>query len=622
MSCFKLHNTLSLCAILLLGPLCQSQAQDDMRSHASFYMDTFGLVDPDSSPLARRAYQIFERVRRVAEDPVGVTPTLKIINSKGKPWAIALPDGYIILSRAALDICYRGVDPATGDARLAFVLGHELSHLTSNDFWHRKMYLSLSGRQTAPTLDQISSAIRSSAGVSKDGDWQKVIRDKELRADEVGFTYASLAGFQTNLIFSDKHGGTDFLEHWVSQTRTSGSNLHFSPSARSDFLRNRFAAIVSKVEYFMSGARLAHFGRYEDAGYFFEEFRNAFPAHEVLNNLGYVNLQLARKHMPTGLRYRYWLPTLMESAPPLAAPNRSMGDTIPANALRHLERSVRYLQKAVDSHSTHLNSRLNLSTAYLYLGDYHKARAVVEEARILSPSSNQVSELRALILYGQEKEIDMWPLAVSIMEKIADSGAPSALYNLARLFEERGRDEDARRTWSELLSREVEIPSGYLRVACGRLPAAERCGNHLAERTADGRLPLPLDPAIGTDINSPAARKKLQGWQHQRRQIGPMPTDLYIAPNGNSLLAIDSRLSIAAVTDHPYPTVAELVECCGRPLATEPFGDDELWSWGGWSAVTDGKNVMQIWIAASPSRSMKTESRRGGVAEAPDTPSR
>ncbi len=571
--------------------------RDDPRARASFYIETYGLADPEEFPLARRAYRIFERVHRVAEDPVGLTPTLKVIDSDGKPWAIALPDGYIILSRAALEICYQGVDRETGDARLAFVLGHELSHLTANDFWHRNIYLSLSGTQNSASLEQISDLIRSSAGVSADEDWRKTMRDKELRADEAGFTYASLAGFRTESILSAKHGGKDFLHHWVAQTRSLGGDLHFSPAERSEFLRNRFRSIVSKVEYFLSGIRLAHFGRYEDALYFFEEFRNAFPAHEVLNNLGYVNLQLARKQMPAPLRYRFWLPVLMDSAPAIVTRNRSLGDALPPTARRHLQRAVKYLEKAVDSHPTHLNSRLNLTTAYLYLGNYHKARAVIEEARALAPDSTPVAELRALVLYGQEKEIDMWPVAIRLLEKLAAT-SPSALYNLARLLEERGRREEARHYWKQLLSREVPIPPAYLLIVCEKHPQMNRC-----KRTPPPppEIPLPvkinLHPGMATA--SPEVKKRLRRWQQQHREIGPMSTSLYLAPNGDSWLAIDSRLSIAVATEPPYRFTHQLIHCCGKPTAIEPLGDDELWSWEGWSAVIHGDRVQAIWIADS-----------------------
>jgi len=166
----------------------------------------------------------------------------------------------------------------------------------------------------------------------------------------------------------------------------------------------------------------------------------------------------------------------MENAPPFVTRNRSIsGGSMPVDALRYLKRAVRYLQKATSAHTTHLGSRLNLTTAYLYLGDYHKARATIEEARTLAPESRQVSELRALVLYGQEKEIDMWPVATGILEKVAAAGRASALYNLARLHEERGRNETAQRHWSQLLSLDKPIPAAYMRIACKRHPQKKSC---------------------------------------------------------------------------------------------------------------------------------------------------
>ena len=76
----------------------------DPLAHVGHYIETYGLVD-SLTPKVQRAHDIFARVRLSAESPIGLTPSLKIINSDGKPWAIALPDGYIVLSRAALKIC-------------------------------------------------------------------------------------------------------------------------------------------------------------------------------------------------------------------------------------------------------------------------------------------------------------------------------------------------------------------------------------------------------------------------------------------------------------------------------------------------------------------------------------
>jgi len=50
---------------------------------------------------------------------------------RADPWAIALPDGYIIIASQTLDICYKNVSKEIGDTRIAFILGHELAHLAN-----------------------------------------------------------------------------------------------------------------------------------------------------------------------------------------------------------------------------------------------------------------------------------------------------------------------------------------------------------------------------------------------------------------------------------------------------------------------------------------------------------
>ena len=66
----------------------------------------------------------------------------RLFITKTNPWnvslPIAIPDGWIILSKGALDISYR--DPAKGDDRMAFVLAHEIAHQLKDDFWHMRFF--------------------------------------------------------------------------------------------------------------------------------------------------------------------------------------------------------------------------------------------------------------------------------------------------------------------------------------------------------------------------------------------------------------------------------------------------------------------------------------------------
>ena len=563
-------------------------------AHVDHYIETYGLVDP-STLKAQRAQDIFERVRLTAESPIGLTPSLKIINSDGKPWAVALPDGYIILSRAALEICYQGVPEETGDARLAFVLGHEIAHLANGDFWHRQIYFAAAGEPDSASMEKIRRTVRTMAGISNekgDDDWHDVVKTKELQADDGGFLYASLAGFRTDQIFAKNKDGEDFLDYWVTQTRTLEDKFHLGPQERSDYLRHRFNAIATRVEYFNSGVRLAHLGRQEDAKYFFEEFQKSFPASQVHNNLGYVYLQLARKHMPPEVRYRFWLSTVMENTPQLLVRSRGISGETPALAVKNLDHAIDYLNRANKASPNNLSSSLNLATAYLYSGLFYKAQAVLRTAGKMSPSDNRIQELKALALYQQDEDIDMWPKAVEILSGI---NSPSARYNLAQLYEERGRGEQADALRIELLESKKNLPYEYTRFICPKL-AKKNCDD-LTAKTQKHPPPINLKLKPEGTIDDLETQKQLEKWSHSKRSIGPLPIDLYTNNEGSSYLAIDYHLTLAVIKNTGIDSSNDLLQRYGIPVETEPLGQAEIWSYGDqWSALIEGDKVREIWI--------------------------
>jgi hypothetical protein len=130
-------------ALLFAGVPASStptRAAERPADHVAFFIANYGLADPAAHPLVARAYRVFDRVRAAADVAGRRSPRLKVIASLTDPWAQALRDGYVLLSRGAVAICYRAGDPALGDARLAFVLGHELAHLAKDDFWHAEVH--------------------------------------------------------------------------------------------------------------------------------------------------------------------------------------------------------------------------------------------------------------------------------------------------------------------------------------------------------------------------------------------------------------------------------------------------------------------------------------------------
>jgi len=114
--------TLALTLALALVSMTVSANTPDPKSMASFYVETYGLVDAEQEPLVNNAVAVFDRVLQVADRKSNRNPGLRIVNSDGQPWAIALPDGYIILSRGALKVCFEGVSVDEGEASCATAL--------------------------------------------------------------------------------------------------------------------------------------------------------------------------------------------------------------------------------------------------------------------------------------------------------------------------------------------------------------------------------------------------------------------------------------------------------------------------------------------------------------------
>ncbi|NJL58572.1 MAG: M48 family metalloprotease, partial [Desulfobacteraceae bacterium] len=128
---------------------------------------------PKPSSSVEKAYRIFDRVASVADKRGIRIPRLRVLNSKGDPWAVSLPDGYVILSKKAVDMCYQGVSEEEGNARLAFVIGHELGHAADDDFWHWEAFITLSDKPQLRNMLQDSNKAEN-------------IRAKEMRADDRG----------------------------------------------------------------------------------------------------------------------------------------------------------------------------------------------------------------------------------------------------------------------------------------------------------------------------------------------------------------------------------------------------------------------------------------------------
>lgn len=608
----RLYLTVLLAAMNLGLAVVARAEKVEKGSHVQFYLENYLLVDPASHPQVARARAVFDQMRRVADRKGKYEPQLRVVdNSSGDPWAIALPDGYIVLSRKAVEIAYQDGDPAEGDARIAFVLGHELAHLAKDDFWHREIYQTLA---TMPEGKSLRKLLKQNADVSDAAIETQLVaaKHKEWQADDWGFLYASLAGYPTqSLLGAPAAGKPHFFDYWMQQTQTQADEVHPTPRERATGLRARLQSIQDKLEFFYVGVQLMHFGRHEDAVYFLQEFQHEFPAREVLGNLGLGYLQLARKAMAPETAERYCLPTLLDTQTRAAGLTIRGGDadtepTLSPKAQEFLERAVEYLRRAVEADRAYLPARLNLATAYFYLGEIYQARAVIEEARQLAPSREEVDNLRALILYRDGLSTDMWPYALQVLEDLAarPNASPCVAYNLARILEERGRANKAQALWAMLAARKDELSPDQRGVVCRMTANQTACQSVAVQEKSAVPAPIPwtLPAPIGFDLrNQPGSAKKyFAGWRD------PIPFDweqrgmnghLYTSPAGLAVLDLDGYVEMITLRGSDLGAAADLPTRCGTQLVQKTVTSGELLTCDNrWAVLIQDGQVREAWV--------------------------
>ena len=497
------------CLLLWVSPSLANE-----RSNASFYIDTYGRIDPATDSRVKKAHEIFDRLKQVA-GPGVLSSRLVVIDAESKPWAIALSDGNIILSRGALDIVYSGQQADQPESWLAFVLGHELAHITADDLWQQHVFASLSANLTAgrQSLLDVQQGLQNSVFDSQQ--W----RERELQADELGYVFAALAGFEVERIFADNLQ-QDFLSLWDERTQAVG-DTHYSATIRNEFMRVRLKGAEQRIDQFKLGLMMAYDGRYSDALTVFEDFYQYFPSHSALANLGFVHLQQARREMPAELAYRFWIPMLLESESGLRIPSRGFAASITDSAIAHLKQATRYLEQAAMMAPDDSIVSMNLTAAYWYSGQYFLARASVENALKQHPDNTDFKIMKAIVLIDQEPDIDMWPRVVESLEALKQQGISSPLisFNMARLLEERGRNASAQDHWEQLYSRFSELPKQFRVQVCIALSVeCELATLDDTVTTAIETLNLPVRPGHTVqdqDIQSWIRSARVEPWQIQ-----------------------------------------------------------------------------------------------------------
>ncbi len=403
-----------------------------LKNHGN-YAKTWGKNDP----RVGRTSAIFARLKRAADKGGGRMPRLAIINTRKEAYALALPDGGIIINPTTLDTCFSGVARTEGEARLAFILGHELAHLAHKD---------PENRETILTLQEYGEDKERNVNTER-------YKQDEIDADINGALYAAMAGYNIGKLFTNDN---DFLRHWAKQTGIDYSkdrSLHPAMQKRVLSIREHLSAVAEKVELFRAGVLLFQSGNYHDAAAAFKEFSKVYPAREVFNNIGACCLHLALHHLHLKFSkdyYRFRLSTAIDYA--TGAEElipRGDGDYLKDEKIvEYLADAERCFKMAVARDAYDRACRYNLAAALILRKEYARARAVCTGILKQYPRDTAALNNKAVALYYQGKtgKRDTTTQAMRILQR-ANNLEPAnyeVLYNLAALNESTNRQAAAK----------------------------------------------------------------------------------------------------------------------------------------------------------------------------------
>lgn len=426
------------------------------KERIDFWQENYtGLTKYDDARV-NRAYRIFKRIVKAAGHRPGVEPRLQIIREDPHNMAlpISIPDGWIILSKKVLDICYQDTDK--GDARLAFVLAHEIAHQLEDDFWHMKFFQAMASSHIND--DKVK------------GELQKIIKDsdrilaKELRADELGIIYLMMAGYDVNAIINTDNNDNFFTqwEYGINPKRLHSEKkytpTHPSAQQRTAAVRSRLQQVADKGDFFNLGLWFYQAGDFKRAQLAFSEFRQYYPGREVYHNLASSYHQLAiLYYKPSALEQKQLPFQLALAVDPLNRANRIAYRSKPnADDLfrQHINIAIANYQKAIALDPEYVISYSNLASAWLLLNQPYKAIASLQDAEKHNPLDPMLLSNMGVAFYyahNMVKAREYLQLAL----RHSPTYAP-AIFNLGVIAQRSENEHAAEKYWQAYLKLDTQ----------------------------------------------------------------------------------------------------------------------------------------------------------------------
>ena len=424
--------------LLLLAFLLVPEANGEDRSRKDFWIGRYGEVR--EGQLVSRSREVFARVLTASDRRAGLEPSFHVISYDGLPWAQSLADSSILLTRKAVEFCYRGRSPEEGDARLAFVLGHELAHQFNGDFWEYRFLRSASNEKGGV---QVFQDVRSAA--RNPDTWLA----RELQADQYGVVYAALAGFDSDIVVSEDKS---FFRQWAEKVAPhdmASKELATFLDRREKVVALRLKEVSEKIVLFKLGVVSARVGRHDDALLLFRRFASDFPGREVYGNIGAVHLSRAYKSFlasrgPESFPYILLFGVDSGTRAELIDVGRGFSEEKFRDFKSGIGEAVTSLDKAIGHDPFYAPARNSLGCARILEKRYYDAISVLEQAQKLAPDDDRIAVNLAVgcALLGQELGSEVLLERAEAILKPLSPRNPAARSNLEVFYRSRGMQAD------------------------------------------------------------------------------------------------------------------------------------------------------------------------------------
>jgi tetratricopeptide (TPR) repeat protein len=390
---------------VLLAGAAHGRARITPEQQRDLWLATYGVASEDDAlvVVARRTLRV---LLPILPPPGGGPLDLLVLRKHPEANSWVLDARTLVITHNMLAFCCGSSSTCDQDGRaaLALVLGHELAHLVSGDYWQP---------DEQPEWHDLSSEARSEiqARPSPASSYPR-----ELKADDKALRALLLAGFAPRA-FLDREG---FLARWASlRPAPAGDGGKPSAGTLQESLRAVYVRAQRAVEPLHFGVRLLQLGgRHADAILLLESSLHDLPgaSREQQTNLGSARLEQALQALAlcdSRLALRFMLPRVLDPHTLAVRSFRGVGESSACARAPQIQGPLEGALAAFDM-------ALGLDT------EYWPARLNRASARVLQAVLDPSRAAEAL------NESPAWPADLPAAERL-DSQAALFLEALAHL---------------------------------------------------------------------------------------------------------------------------------------------------------------------------------------------